>query len=174
MMIKRLLSQLRRDERGVSAVEFALIVPLLLAVLLGTVTMFDAFRTAQAAEKGTFTVGDMLSRQTAISQTLLNSMVTFVEKTVNFDGSARLRVSSISNVSGTLTLDWSHAAGDQSLVIDPIDYAIVPDIAVGDSVVLTEVFVPHRAFVPGFGFDRIVYNNKAVTRPRFVGKIAWQ
>jgi Flp pilus assembly protein TadG len=173
-MMMRLLRRLRQDERGVSAVEFALIVPLLLAVLLGTVTMFDAFRTAQAAEKGTFTVGDMLSRQTAISQTLLNSMLTFVEKTVNFDGAARLRVSSISNAAGSLVLDWSHSAGDQNLAIDPIDYAVVPDIAVGDSVVLTEVFIPHRAFIAGFGFDRIVYNNKAVTRPRFVGKIAWQ
>lgn len=173
-MMMRLLRELRGDERGVSAVEFALIVPLLLAVLLGTVTIFDAFRTAQAAEKGTFTVGDMLSRQTAISQPMLTSMLTFVEKTVNFDGSARMRVSSISNAAGTLILDWSHSVGDQNLAIDAIDYGTIPDIAVGDSVVLTEVFIPHQAFVAGFGFDRIVYNNKAVTRPRFVGKIAWQ
>lgn len=173
-MMWRLLARLRKDQFGASAVEFALVLPMILMVLLGSVTVFDVFRTAQAAEKGTFTVGDMLSRQTVISQALLTSMLTFVDKTVNHDGAARLRASSISNVNGTLVTDWSHSVGDQTLAIAAVDYALVPNIAVGDSVILTEVFIPHRAFVAGFGFDRITYANKAVHRPRFVGKIVYQ
>ncbi|WP_459095528.1 TadE/TadG family type IV pilus assembly protein [Devosia sp. A449] len=164
----------RGDERGVSAVEFALLLPLLLTVLLGSVTVFDLFRTAQAAEKATFTVGDMLSRRTdAISHSLLEEMLTFVNKTVAFEGTARLRVSSISNVGGALKTDWTDTAGDKNLVIAAIDYAFIPQLAVGDSVILTEVFIPHRAFVAGFGLDRITYNNRAVQRPRFLGKIAF-
>lgn len=172
--MRKLIHRWRADERGVSAVEFALLLPLLLGVLLGTVTMFDLFRTAQSAEKGTFSIGDMLSRQTAITSTMLTSMLTFVEKTVDYEGAARLRVSSISNVAGTLVVDWSNTVGNTQLTLAPINNDLVPNIAVGDSVILTETFIPHRAFVAGFGFDRISYNNKAVHRPRFVGKIAWQ
>lgn len=173
-MMRRFARSLRRDERGASGVEFALILPLLLAVLLGTVTLFDLFRTAQSAEKGAFTVGDMLSRQTAINSATLTGMVTFIKNSVDFRGEPRLRVSSISNVGGTLTLDWSHTVGNEDIEIAAIDYSVIPTIAVNDSVILTEVFVPHRAFVATFGLDDVIYRNRAVHRPRFVSKIAWQ
>ena len=164
----------RRDESGVSAVEFALLLPVLLALLMGTVTLFDLFRTAQSAEKGTFTVGDMLSRQTAISDALLNSMLTFVQNTVEYQGSARLRVSSISNTGGKLVLDWSKNVGNQTIAMAAMRYNDIPTLAVGDSVLLTEIFVPHRAFIAGFGVDSVMFENRAIHRPRFVGKIAYQ
>lgn len=164
----------RRDERGVSVVEFALLLPVLLALLLGTVTLFDLFRTAQSAEKATFTVGDMLSRRTAISDSLLNSMVTFIAQTVDYEGQAAIRASSVSNSGGTLVLDWSRVAGNSSITLPQLDYSDLPDLAVGDSVILTEVHIPHRAFVPIIGMDHIVYANRATHRPRFIGKIAYQ
>lgn len=172
--MNRLFAHLRTDERGVSAVEFALMVPLLLALLLGTVTIFDLFRTAQAADKSTFSVGDMLSRQTVADNNLLNSMLTFVEKTVPLDGQARMRVSSISNNAGKLKLDWSKVVGNTAIEIETLSYDLVPDIAVGDSVILTETYMPYRAFISTFGFDKLVFSNKTVHRPRFVGRIVFE
>lgn len=166
--------RLGRDERGVSAVEFALLMPIMLALLMGTVTIFDLFRTAQSAEKGTFTVGDMLSRQTLITESLLNSMLTFVQNTVEYQGTARLRVSSISNTGGKLAVDWSKDVGSKDVAMAAVRFDDVPMMAVGDSVLLTELFVPHRAFIAGFGIDKVTYENRAVHRPRFVGKVAYQ
>lgn len=163
-----------RDERGVSAVEFAMLLPVLLFVLLGSVTVFDLFRTQQAAEKGTFTVGDMLSRQTSISENQLRDMLTFINKTVDYEGQARLRVSSVSNNGGKLVLDWTKSVGNENVALGDIPYGVVPAMASGDSVILTEAMVPHRAFVAGFGVDQITYQNRSVHRPRFVGKIAYQ
>lgn len=163
-----------RDESGASVVEFALLLPVLLALLLGTVTLFDLFRTAQSAEKGTFTVGDMLSRESVITEALLNAKVTFLGQTVDYEGQARLRASSISNTGGQLVVDWSKAVGNSTITLPQLDFTHLPDIAVGDSVILTEVYIPHQAFIPIMGLDNIVYVNRATHRPRFIGKIVYQ
>lgn len=170
-----LLKRLGRDERGVSAVEFALLLPVMLALLLGSVTVFDLFRTEQSAEKATFTVGDMMSRtKTSISQNDLKLMVAFIDNTVEHQGDARLRVSSISNINGQLKVDWSRSEGNTAVAMGNVSLDGIPQMAAGDSVILTEAFVPHRAFVPVAGLDHIVYHNRAVHRPRFVGRIAFQ
>lgn len=164
-----------QDEHGVSAVEFALMLPILLLVLIGSISMFDLFRMAQAGEKSTFTVGDMLSReQDAVTNRKLENLVTFINQTVDPGQVSRLRVSSISRSATGLALDWSEVRGNTAVAMGAIPYDVIPDMATGDSVILTEVFVPHRAFVDWFGLDRIIYNHRAVHRPRFVGKIAYR
>ncbi|WEK03238.1 MAG: pilus assembly protein [Candidatus Devosia phytovorans] len=162
------------DRRGVSAVEFALLAPVMLVLLISSVTVFDLFRTAQSAEKGTFTVGDMLSRQTSISETQLKNMVTFIGHTVDFEGEARIRVSSISNIKGKLTSDWTKSVGNSAIEVPALSMEGIPDIAVGDSVLVTEVYVPHSSFLPIAGLDQMIYSNRAVHRPRFVGRVAFQ
>lgn len=166
--------RLASDDRGVSAVEFALLLPVFLTLLLGSVTVFDLFRTAQSVEKATFTVGDMLSRQTAISESTLQSMLIFLDNVVNNNGTALVRVSSITNEHGALEIDWSESAGDLTIDIPSVSLASIPDIAPGDSVIYTEAFFLHQAFVPVFGLDYITYQRDSAHRPRFVGKIAWQ
>ena len=174
-MTKGIWARFGRDERGVSVVEFALLMPVMLALLLGAVTVFDLFRTAQSAEKATFTVGDMLSRQTApITEAQLKTMVTFVANTVDYEGEARIRVSSISNTAGKLVTEWTKTVGNTAVTIPAMSFSDIPTMAAGDSVILTEVYVPHRAFVAIVGLDDIVYVNRAVHRPRFVGKIAYK
>lgn len=163
------------DRRGASAVEFALLLPALLVLLLGSVTVFDLFRTSQASEKATFTVGDMLSRnKLGLKEADLKLMVSFIENTVEHEGRARLRVSSISNVRGRLEVNWTQAVGDDRIAMAAVSLEGIPFMAEGDSVILTETFVPHRAFVPVGQLDQFVYHKRAVHRPRFVGKIEFR
>ena len=115
-MMRTLLAHWRRDDRGASAVEFALLAPLLLMVLIGTVTLFDMFRNAQNVEKATFTVGDILSRQTTVTQTQLTERLTLLRHMVGTAEDGSLRVSSISKAGGTLKLDWSKVVGNAAIL----------------------------------------------------------
>jgi Flp pilus assembly pilin Flp len=170
-----LVNRLHKDENGASAVEFALLVPVLLLVLMGTVTLFDMFRTSQSVEKVTFTVGDILSRQTSISGATLTSMLSLVRNTVPTANDGGLRVSSISKKGNKFELLWSKTAGASAAIgTTAIPYDIVPDMANGDSVILTESFIPHSAMFAGFGVDLITFRARAVQRPRFVSSIAAQ
>jgi Flp pilus assembly pilin Flp len=171
----RSLRLFSRDERGVSAVEFALLAPLLLTLLLGTLTVFDLFRANQSVEKATSAIGDIVTRQKdAIGPACLSALYTFLRQTSEADGDPRIRMTSVSNIRGVVTQDWSNTSGNASLALPPISLDIIPTLAIGDSVILTETFVPHRAFVAGFGLDNITFQANAVHRPRFINKISFK
>ena len=162
-----------RDRRGASAVEFALLAPVLITLLLGAVTVFDLFRTLQNVEKATFTVGDMMSRKTEMSSSDVNAMLTLMRQMVSSANDGGLRVSSISRRSGNLVTDWSRSAG-QAVPTTPVSTTDLPLIAEGDSVLLTETFVPHNAFVASFGLDALTFRGKVAHRPRLVTSMAFR
>ena len=167
------LSQFRRDQKGASIIEFSLLAPLLLALLLGSVTMFDLFRNVQSVEKATFTVGDMMSRQTEMKQATLQSMLKLVQEMVPTASDGGLRVSSVTKSGQTMKVNWSKPVGN-AIPATPVSTANLPAIADGDTVLITESFIPHRAFIDSFGLDRIVFSASAVHRPRFVTSMAFQ
>jgi Flp pilus assembly protein TadG len=163
----------RNDQRGGSIIEFALLVPVLLAVLLGTVTLFDLFRNLQSVDKATFTVGDMMSRQSAMDRPMLNAMLIMLQQMVPSASDGGIRVSSVTRKSTGLEVVWTESVGG-AIPTTPVSTASLPDIAEGDSVLLTESFVPHRAFVEMFGLDQLIFNAQAAHRPRFVSAMAFR
>lgn len=163
---------LRKDERGASIVEFALLVPVLLVLLIGTVTLFDLFRNLQSVEKATFTVGDMMSRQTEMNQATLDRMLSLMRHMVPTASDGGLRVSSIAKEEGMMVVQWSASVGD-AVPITTLPSSVVPDVAEGDSVLLTESFVPHRAFSGAFGFGAVTFEARSAHRPRFLAQIVF-
>ncbi len=154
-----------RDEKGSSVVEFALLAPVLLLLLLGTVTLFDLFRTQQSVEKATFTIGDMVSREQTMNQTKLNAMLTLLRNIVPSADDGGLRISSVIKSGGRLRVVWSKPVG-LAVPDSALPASIIPDIAEGDTVIVTESFVPHRAFVAWFGIDGFSFTGQAAHRPR--------
>jgi Flp pilus assembly protein TadG len=168
--MRTFLGQFRRDQKGASIIEFALLAPILLALLLGTVTLFDLFRTLQGVEKATFTVGDMMSRETEMNQAKLNSMLTLMRQMLPPASDGGLRVSSFTRKNGAFLQNWSKPVGS-AVPTTPVVTTGLPLVAEGDSVLITESFVPHRAFVDTLGLDAILFKASAVHRPRFVTKL---
>lgn len=63
-MILTHIKNFAKDTKGVVAVEVVVILPLLLWAVAAMAIYFDVFRTKSAAEKASYTIGDMLSRET--------------------------------------------------------------------------------------------------------------
>jgi len=94
-MPKRLLTRLRsyaRDEGGSATVEAAIAFPILMWLFVVTFALFDLYQFKSAREKATYTLADMISRETIpIDQTYLdNALALFNDMT---GGSNQLRVS---------------------------------------------------------------------------------
>ncbi|KQN77189.1 TadE/TadG family type IV pilus assembly protein [Devosia sp. Leaf64] len=173
-MMTQIFIRFLKNESGASATEFAMFLPILMALLLASLTAFDMFRTAQNVEKATFTIGDMLAREkSSLTKAKLTDMLTLLRQTVYSANDGGLRVSSIGRVNGEFVLRWSQTVGN-NVPGTALNTSLFPEMADGDSVLLTESFVPHEAMVAGFGISDVTFSARAAYRPRFVSSIAFQ
>lgn len=161
------------SEGGVSAIEFALLAPVLLTLMLGSVTLYDAFRTNQIVAKVSSTIADMVSRKREVSRASMVEMNDFMNQAVPLSNELpALRLTSVSNVNGKMTIKWSDKVGNVGLIsTQTVDLDALPTIAVGDSVIVTETYVPFTVMVTGFGMGSMVFKEIMVNRPRFLKEI---
>ena len=76
-MLKKLtaaLRQLRADETGSASVEFVVAVPLVAFWFAGSYTFFDAYANNARSLKATYTIADILSRQTEVDNDYIDDM----------------------------------------------------------------------------------------------------
>ena len=68
------LRKLRQDASGVAAVEFALLLPMLLALLIGCLEVTFKIWSTQKAEKLAVTLSDVIAQSTAVTSADLTKL----------------------------------------------------------------------------------------------------
>jgi Flp pilus assembly protein TadG len=108
----RWLPRFRRDQRGASAVEFALLLPLLLTLYLGGVEVSQAISIDRKVSLTARTVADLVARSTGFSQAEMTNILNASTAVSAPYSSTNLKVK-ISQVyikaDGTSTVDWGAA-----------------------------------------------------------------
>jgi len=168
------LAALRRDRRGVSAIEFALIAPVMIAFYFGMSEMAQAFMAQKRMGHVASTVADLAAQDDILTSAEINDIFAAgrtIMRPFPISGMA-LRLSSVTvDSNGRARVDWSRGSGmtpraTASTVTLPTGMA-----ANGESVIFSEVtydFVsPIGAFLPGVTrFARDYY-----LRPRTVSRV---
>lgn len=73
--LRQVRKRFARDERGVSAIEFVLIFPLLVTMLAGTVDIGQALTVSRKMNQVVSTLGDMTSQQSAWTTTDIDAII---------------------------------------------------------------------------------------------------
>ena len=121
--IRHRVAQLRSDERGLSAVEFALLLPLMITLYLGSVELSQAISAGRKVTLTSRTIADLVSQVSTIDQSgltdVLNAssavmapfVITTLKATVT---SVTINSAGIATVAWSRSLDGStvHAPGD--------------------------------------------------------------
>ena len=181
------LRSLAADDRGSAGIEFALVVPLLLGLLLGSVTLFDLYRYAERTEATTYTIADLLSRQDLVDRETLDDL--HATHAALIGGDPKMVSTRMSSVVKKVTkrdkknqptkielvVQWTYDSdkvGECKPAKDlPLD--LVPDIAVNDSVLIVETASKKWAMT-----DRIdgelerSFSDYAIVRPRYRTAVA--
>lgn len=183
--IKKMLQHLRRDERGMAALELAFAVPIALGLTLNGVEITRYVLLHQKTERASMTVADLVSQGEVLSVDDLTSIFragAFITEPFDFNTNGAMLVTSVVGSPGGALVEWQRAFGQNpqsSSFGNQGSPASLPTgfvVADGESVVFAEIFY---AYDPMFGgnpmLGGLVGSNTvyhyAVFRPRYTVKV---
>lgn len=182
--IVRCLRGMRRDEGGTVAVEAMLVTPLLILGLFFSYEAYGFFRQQSLREKATYTVADILSRETAVvTDTYVNNVKTVFDIMAGTSDS-QLRISTVryrdpqKNGNGYFELRWSEVRGEGQMapltndeVVEAFDtFPVMQD---GEEIIYVESRGTFSTVVRTGVFDNIVLTTEAFMIPRFAPQICY-
>lgn len=160
----RLFAQIRafsRAKKGVAAVEFALLAPMMVFLLLASVDILDALGANRRTQNVAASLADIVARDTEVS----NSEITGIWAAANVlmfpDSGADmdLRITSVSIVSATQArVVWSEQnnTGFADLANDSVVVLPAAMMTAGSSIIMTDSrysYTPPLGFMFGGGID---------------------
>jgi Flp pilus assembly protein TadG len=153
------LHRIWRDIRGVSALEFALVLPILSALIAGTIEYGRMILLSQKLQNGTFILADLAARDKTLSEEQLDSIFLAIDNIIQpfeFDVSGTAIVSGVEiDDDGDPVIQWQRSGvdglGETSRIGDVGDEAVLPAVltfTAGETLIVSEVFYD---FIPIFG-----------------------
>jgi Flp pilus assembly protein TadG len=162
-------------EDGTIMAETVIILPMMMWAFLALFAYWDNFRALNTTQKASYTIADMMSRQSTVNDAYITGMRDVMRYMLDPGHEPRIRVTSVGR-SGTNKLFevvWSRSTSSslpvlttEALQADAFTSRI-PVMSDGDYVVIVETEVDYE---PSFnvGLDDTVMSQFIVTRPRFV------
>jgi len=167
------LARFARDRRGVSAVEFALIAPLLIAMYLGAAQLSLALSADRKVSNAALVVADLTAQRGTVNNAELADYFAAgraMAAPFNAAGLA-LRVSSVRmHEDGQIFLAWSQADGMAPAAAAPAlpDGLLVP----GGSVIVVEAEMPFTTAFGDLFSSPVTLRDSALLRPRRSGHVS--
>lgn len=169
-----------RDDRGDANLEAIIFFPFLITLIAISLVLYDAFRRDSLAQKASYTIGDMVSRETeSVNSAYMDNARELVATMVGTDiSNVTLRVSQIKYRSkqNDYRRNWSYATGPHDNSLNNTEVAAIrsqlPMMANQERIILVDTFVSYD-WPFNIGIDDVIFKNRVFTRPRFAPKVAW-
>ncbi|QBF31206.1 TadE/TadG family type IV pilus assembly protein [Thalassococcus sp. S3] len=173
------IKRFAQDTDGLVTVEFAMMMPILFFAYCASFVFFDAYRQSATNLKTAYTIGDLISRETAaINNAYIDSMYSLTQDLARSNSPMSLRISVIRWDAGDdrYYLDWSSARGGITQLTDNTLSAFnerLPTMPDQERVILVETW---NTWTPPFnvGMEVTSIDNFVFTRPRFAPQLAWR
>ena len=174
------LARFARDTHGGLTVEAVLALPMLTFLYASSFVWFDAFRSQNTNLKATYTISDMISRETLpLTDNYLNGIHMVFDYLADSAAPSQVRITTVKCTedcdkdSRKLEVCWSWATSGKTphteASFDAME-ASIPVMPIGDTVVVAETFMLYRPWFE-VGLPEMTMDNFIVTRPRFAPQI---
>jgi Flp pilus assembly protein TadG len=172
MMRRGLFFRLGRDERGVSAVEFALLAPVLIAFYFGMAEFCQGFMAQKRMGHVSAMVADLVAQEESVSTANLEDIFDIgglIMKPFATSG-LKQRVSSVTRTAGAAKVDWSRGDGMTARVVGSAITLPADLIANGESIIVSEATYDYDSPVDYFMPGITRFSHTYYLRPRTVDK----
>lgn len=170
------LRKLGRDRRGVSAVEFALIAPAMVASYFGMAEITQALLAERKAAHAASAIGDLVSQSSSVSSSDITDIFSIASTIMSpySTTTLKMRVSSVTaDSAGVAKVDWSSGDGLTALTTGSTVTGIPSGvISAGQSVVMSEVTYSYDSPVDMMMPNAVTFSRKFYLRPRKSDKVA--
>jgi len=176
--VLRKLLQLRRDTRGVAAIEFALLLPVLMVLMIGSLEVTMKIWSTQKAEKLSVTLADVVAQSQTVTQSDLVKLTGSVDRIMDpfpFGSEGVVIISSVYRAQDTedVKVNWQFKTTGTLSVVSRLglegDDAELPDdltLNERENVIVAEVFYKYHPIAPGLMFEESVIYRRAFFKPR--------
>lgn len=173
MQFRRVLKYLLRDERGSFSVEAVLMFPLIVWAFVAMYVFFEGLRESNINLKATYTISDLLSRETnLIDETYLegiNDVYGWLSRSAN-PVSMRVTVVRYDELTDRHIRIWSRGvAGREDLTQAEVEEKITPHVPImadADTAIVVETWTTYDPLMD-IGLAQTEIHNLVVTSPRF-------
>lgn len=172
MMRRGLFSRLGSDERGVSAVEFAMLAPVLIAFYFGMAEFCQGFMAQKRMGHVAAMVADLVAQEESVSTSNLDDIFEIgglIMKPFPLPA-LKLRVSSVTRTAGVAKVDWSRGEGMAARAVNSTIVLPADLVANGESVVVSEAAYDYDSPVDYFMPQITRFSHIYYLRPRTVDK----
>ncbi len=172
-MTGSLLSRLRRDERGVSAVEFAMLAPVLIAFYFGMAEFCQGYMAQKRMGHVSAMVADLVAQEESVATAGLTDIFSIGGLLMKpFPGAAlKQRVSSVTRTGGVAKVDWSRGQGMSARTVGETVTLPADLITDGQSIVMSEATYDYDSPVDYLMPSITRFSHAYYLRPRTVDKV---
>lgn len=171
------LRRFRQDERGVAAVEFALLAPMMIMLYFGLAELSMGMMAERRAAHAASVMADLVAQESQISGTQITDIFNVSHRVMNPFPSTplQMRISSVTaNAQATPKVDWSRGDGMTALTAGST-VSTVPAglLAAGDSVIKADVTYTFTSPIGQVLPNALTYNETFYLRPRKGTQVTW-
>ena len=173
----RRLAALRRDQRGVSAVEFAMLLPLMVTLYLGAVEISQGVAINRKVTLTSRTVADLASQVSSASSSDMTNLLNASASVISpFDASKlKVTVSQVKiDANSNATIDWSETLGGTKRAKGS-SVSLPTALKVADSYLIWSEVSYH--YTPTIGYvvtGSLNLKDQIYMRPRLSDKVTYQ
>ncbi|WP_279482186.1 pilus assembly protein [Aureimonas sp. SK2] len=171
--------RLIRDRKGAAAVEFAMILPVMLLLYIGTFEASDALITKRRVDNAAETVGGIVARSPEMDDTRMRNVLLISDAIVGRPGDRKPEITITTvktDANGKATVDWSRK-GTAVAATRGTPYSLPPDLKDLTNAYFVFAKVTYR-YVPLIGlggeFGALDFERTFAFRPRKGSEIAWK